>query len=196
MLPSALDPTPLSLLEKLRRPATGDVQETWRRFVQLYTPLLFAWTRRLGVPDTEMADVVQDVFAVLVRELATFRYQPDRRFRGWLWTILRNKWRDRLRHRRAGPPLGNPGALDRARAPDNVAEQTEEEYRTYLVGRALELMKAEFAERDWRACWEFVVSGKPAADVARELGLSVNQVYLAKSRILRRLRAELEGLLD
>jgi RNA polymerase sigma-70 factor (ECF subfamily) len=196
MLDSALDPTPLSLLEKLRRPAAGDLQDAWRRFVHLYTPLLFARTRRLGVPEADMDDVVQDVFAVLARQMATFRYEPGQRFRGWLWTILLNKWRDRLRQRQAAPALGPDSALQAASSPDNVAEQTEEDYRAYLVGRALELMKAEFAEADWRACWEFVVSGRPAADVARELGLSVNQVYLAKSRILRRLRAELDGLLD
>jgi RNA polymerase sigma-70 factor (ECF subfamily) len=196
MAESALDPTPASLLAKLRASPSSATQDAWRRFVQLYTPLLFTWTRRLGLPASEAADLVQDVFEVLARELPAFHYDADRRFRGWLWTILANKWRDRVQHQQAAPPLSNPAALETVALPDNVAEHTEEEYRNYLVGRALELMQAEFAENDWKACWEFVVSGRPAAAVARELGLSVNQVYLAKSRILRRLREELDGLLD
>ena len=75
-------------------------------------------------------------------------------------------------------------------------EIEEEEYRRYLVRRALGLMQAEFEPATWKACWEFVVHDRPAAEVAAELGLSVNAVYLAKSRVLRRLRAELRGLLD
>ena len=72
----------------------------------------------------------------------------------------------------------------------------EEEYRQVLVHRALALMQAEFQPATWRACWEFVVRDRPAAEVAGELGLSVNAVYLAKSRVLRRLREQFDGLLD
>jgi len=64
------------------------------------------------------------------------------------------------------------------------------------VGRALELMRADFQPVTWQACWEFVVRDRPAAEVAAELGITINTVYLAKSRVLRRLREELAGLLD
>ena len=70
------------------------------------------------------------------------------------------------------------------------------EYQQQLVNRALKLMEAEFEETTWKACWECVVSGKPAGVVARQLGLTVAAVYAAKSRMLRRLREELSGLLD
>jgi RNA polymerase sigma-70 factor (ECF subfamily) len=192
---SLVNPTPVSLLEQLQRPS-GDAQVAWRRFVQLYTPLLFDWARRTGAPPDEAADLVQEVFQVLARELPAFRYRPGQRFRGWLWTILRNKWRDHLRRLQTAPPQANAAALETVTVPDNVAEMTEEEYRTHLVGRALQLMQAEFAEADWRACWQNVVEGRPAAEVAAALGLTVNQVYLAKSRILHRLRTELKGLFD
>jgi RNA polymerase sigma-70 factor, ECF subfamily len=192
---SAVNPTPVSLLEQLQQPPE-DAQIAWRRFVQLYTPLLFNWTRRLGAPPRDAADLVQDVFQVLARELPAFRYRPGLRFRAWLWTILRNKWRDHLRHQLAAPPEADVAALETVTVPDNVEEMSEEEYRTHLVGRALRLMQAEFAEADWKACWQNVMEGRPAAEVAAELGLTVNQVYLAKSRILHRLRTELKGLLD
>jgi RNA polymerase sigma-70 factor (ECF subfamily) len=190
------DPTSASLLKKLRQPAVPNAPDAWRRFVQLYTPLLFHWAHRLGATAEDAADLVQEVFTVLVREMPTFRYDPAQRFRGWLWTILLNKWRDRVRQQAIGPSYADPGAMEAVAAPDNVEEFAEEEYRTYLIGRAMEVMQAELPPQDWHACHEYLIRGRPAAEVARELGLSVNQVYLAKSRILRRLRVELEGLLD
>src|SRR5262249_43390328 len=83
-----------SLLERLRQPVD---QEAWERFVHLYTPLLCRWARKVGAPALEVGDVVQDVFAVLVHKLPDFQYDPSQRFRGWLWTITVNKWRERCR---------------------------------------------------------------------------------------------------
>jgi len=91
--------THVSLLERLRQPEAADA---WERFVQLYTPLLLHWARKLGLPDHDAADLVQDVLLVLVRKLPEFQYQPGRTFRGWMRTVLINKWRDRPRHGRRG----------------------------------------------------------------------------------------------
>jgi RNA polymerase sigma-70 factor (ECF subfamily) len=196
MSDSAVHPTPLSLLEHLRRSSPHDRRAAWCRFVDLYTPLLFSMARRVGATREDAADLVHDVFAVLLHEMPEFRYRPDLRFRGWLFTIVRNKWINRLNRIRAAPPEADVASLETVAVPDNVAEMTEAEYREHLVRRALQLMQAEFAEADWKACWQNVVEGRPAAEVAEELGLTVNQVYLAKSRILQRLRTELEGLLE
>jgi RNA polymerase sigma-70 factor, ECF subfamily len=185
--------TPPSLLERVRRPTD---QEAWNRFVQLYTPLLLHWARRLGLQDPDAADLVQDVFAILVRRLPEFRYQPRQRFRGWLWTITVNKWRERRRVRTATPQADDPGRLDELAVADGAEGMAEDEYRRYLTRRALEVMKAEFQPATWQAFWETVVDERPTAEVARELGLSENAVYLAKGRVLRRLRRELDGLLD
>jgi RNA polymerase sigma-70 factor, ECF subfamily len=87
-------------------------------------------------------------------------------------------------------------ALEDATFPDEQQSFDEEEYRQYIVSRALQLMQADFQPDTWKACWEYVVRDRPAADVAVELGISVNAVHLAKSRVLRRLREELNGLLD
>ncbi len=80
--------------------------------------------------------------------------------------------------------------------PNPLALFEEAEYRRYLVRRALEIIQVEFQPSTWRACWECVVEGQPAAKVADKLGLSVDAVYIAKSRVIKRLRQELAGLVD
>ncbi|MBV9125140.1 MAG: sigma-70 family RNA polymerase sigma factor [Planctomycetes bacterium] len=171
-------------------------QQAWNRFVELYTPLLFHWTRLLGLQAQDAADLVQDVFLVLIRKLPEFQYDRDKSFRGWLRTVLLNKWR-KDRRNPSPPPLAaaSPAWSDLV-SPDNTIAFGEDEYRHYLVGQALRLMQAEFQPSTWKACWEYVVRGRPAAEVAAELGLQVGTVYAAKCRVLSRLRQELAGLLD
>ena len=183
--------TPASLLERLREPHS---QQAWTRFVQLYTPLLYHWARRLGLHEPDAADLVQDVLVLLVRKLPEFTYDYNKSFRAWLRTVMRNCWRNR-RRRVELPREVHPPDLDGLA--DSAAEDvlSETEYRQWLVGRALELMQAEFQATTWKACWECVVSGRSAAVVADELGISIGAVYVAKSRVLSRLRQELTDLL-
>ena len=95
-----------------------------------------------------------------------------------------------------GPLPGDEAALAQAASPDDPEAFWEAEYRRQLVGRALSVMQAEFEPTTWKACWEFVVVGRPAREVAAGLDISENAVYIAKSRVLRRLRRELDGLLE
>jgi RNA polymerase sigma-70 factor (ECF subfamily) len=184
--------TPPSLLERLRR---SPEQAAWERFVDLYTPLLFAWANRLGLTGHDAADLVQDLFAVLVEKLPQFEYDGRKSFRAWVKTILLNLWRNRQR-RRAKERLVAGHPLEELAGDAESAAFEEAEYRRHLVRRILDLMQAEFQPVTWKACWEYVVEDRPAAEVAARLGITVNAVYLAKSRVLRRLREELEGLLD
>lgn len=189
-----MDTTPPSLLERLRHP---NEERAWDQFVALYTPLLYRWARARGLQEADAGDLVQDVLVLLVRKLPEFRYDPGKSFRAWLLTVTLNCWRER-RRRRASQPAGG-GAVDDVAdplAPDDVAEIAEAEYQTYLVRRALELMRVEFRPTTWQACWEHVVCGKPAARVAAELGLTPGAVYVARSRVLARLRQELRYLID
>ena len=183
-----MDSTSASLLERLKQPAA---QASWARFVNLYTPLLFYWARRLGLQESDAADLVQDVFALLVKKLPRFNYQRDRSFRGWLRTVMYNKWRKK-RAERLATDAGLSGVAD----PEPAADLGEAEFQQQVTVRALQLMQAEFRPSTWKACWETVVCGRPAAEVACELGMSVNAVYLARGRVLRRLRQELQGMLD
>jgi RNA polymerase sigma-70 factor (ECF subfamily) len=181
------------LLERLRQPGQP---AAWAQFVELYTPVLFAWARRLGLQSQDAADLVQEVFTVLVRRLPEFEYDRQQSFRKWLHTVTLNKWRDRCRRRSVRAAEAGMAALDEVAEPAAADALDETEYRQSLVSRALEIMQAEFEPATWQACWKFVIEGRSAAEVARELGLTVNAVYLAKGRVLRRLRAELQGLLD
>jgi RNA polymerase sigma-70 factor (ECF subfamily) len=188
-----LHTTPVSLLEQLRRP--GD-QASWVRFVRLYYPLIYDWARRAGVAPEDAADLVQDVLTILIRKMPEFEYDPSKTFRGWLRTVTVNAWR-RQRRRASLLPIKAIDLAELAGADEPPCRAFEEdEYRRFLTRRALQVMKTDFQEATWRACWENVVEGRPAAEVARELGITVNAVYQAKSRVLRRLHQELDGFLD
>jgi RNA polymerase sigma-70 factor (ECF subfamily) len=182
--------TSISLLARLRLP--GD-EQAWQRFVSLYTPLLYHWAKATGLRGSEAEDLVQDVFTTLITALPKFTYDRSQSFRGWLRTIVVNRCRDRFRHRQHESPSLLTQQWD-GQSPDKIRTLEEHEYRSLLACRALELMRSEFEEATWRACFECTVNDRPAADVAEQLGLSVNAVYVAKSRVLRRLRQELDGL--
>lgn len=185
--------TSASLLERLRLPKE---QAAWSRFVELYTPLLFYWSRRVGLSDDDAADVVQEVFVVLLQKLPEFSYDRQRSFRGWLRTVLLNKCRDRKRRRGVLPMTDGSDVL--ANVPDDTESVALEdaEYNRHVVARAMQLMQRDFEPTTWKACWELVVSGRPAAEVAQELGIREGTVYSAKCRVLQRLRQELAGLLE
>jgi RNA polymerase sigma-70 factor (ECF subfamily) len=186
-----MDSTPVSLLQRLQGPAIGP--KPWQQMVQLYTPLLHGWARRLGLQDADAADLVQDVMLHLFRKLPTFPYDPGKSFRAWLSVVLVNKWRENARRR--APAAGRDALLKDVAVPDPLTALAEDEYRQQLVGRALQIMQADFQPTTWRACWALVVEGEPAAAVAARLGVTLQAVYQAKSRVLHRLRNELDGLL-
>jgi RNA polymerase sigma-70 factor (ECF subfamily) len=188
-----MNTTSASLLERLRRPGE---EEAWARFVELYTPLLFFWAGRLGLRGEDAADLVQEVLATLVRKLPEFVYDRRKSFRSWLRTVLHNKCRDLQRVRRLRPEPQGLQAAGGVADPYSIDAYWESEYRAHLVGRALELIRGDFQETTWRAFWEVVAGRRPPAEVARELHISVDCVYAAKSRVLRRLRQELQGLLE
>jgi RNA polymerase sigma-70 factor (ECF subfamily) len=178
-------------LQRLRR---GADPRDWQRFVQLYTPSLFRWARRVGAQDADAADLVQEVLALLLHKLPTFDYDGTRSFRAWLRTVLNNKWRDVCRHRAARPDQAGGRALEEMSAPDEDGEARED--RQQLVARALEIIRADFQPSTWQAFWEFFTSDRDAAAVAADLGVRVEVIYSARCRVLRRLRQELDGLLD
>jgi RNA polymerase sigma-70 factor (ECF subfamily) len=183
--------TPVSLLQKLRRPEDG---QAWGEFVELYTPLLLAWARKLGLQDADATDLVQDVFVLLLRKMPGFVYDPSRSFRGWLRTIATNEWR--ARRARAARVCAAPLADDAEVAAHAEEGFWEEEYRRHLVQRALQLMQCDFETSTWKACWETVVNGRAAIEVAGELGMQAGTVRAARFRVLHRLRERLDGMLD
>jgi RNA polymerase sigma-70 factor, ECF subfamily len=184
--------TSASLLERLRE--TGQ-KDAWARFVRLYTPLLFYWARKANLKESDACDLVQEVFVLLLEKLPTFRYQKDGGFRSWLRTVTLNKLRD-LQRRQTRQATRDLARGVEPELPDHAEAFWDNEYRSEVVHRALDLIKTDFEEATWKACWESLVHERPAAQIARELGISENAVYLAKFRVLKRLRHEFDGLLD
>jgi RNA polymerase sigma-70 factor (ECF subfamily) len=189
--------TSLTLLERLRQPTDASA---WGRFVDLYTPLIQGWLRRQGVRPEDADDLVQEVFGVLLRELPRFQHnQRSGAFRCWLRLItvhrLRAFWKDRKRVRDDG--------ADFERQLDELTDEGsglsrlwDKEHDEHVLRRLLELTEPEFSSTTWQAFRSMALEGKRAADVAAELGTTVNVVLLAKSRVLRRLRQQARGLVD
>ena len=188
-----------SLLELLR----ANSPEAWRRLIHLFGPLVYRWCRGRGLQAADAADVGQDVFRAVAANIGQFRRdRPNDSFRGWLWTVTRNKIADHWRRRQKHPEAsGGTDAQMRfaniaAEEPTGSDEPADPETPGSLYQRALELIQGEFQERTWQAFWHVTVDGRTPADAAAELGMTVNSVYLAKSRVLRRLREELGDLFD
>ena len=185
--------TTATLLERVRQRTD---RPAWDRFVTLYTPFLYHCARRLGLAESDAADAVQDVFLVLLEKFPTFQYSREESFRAWLRTVTVNKCRERFRKRHETAAGGSAAGLSQLAAAGDSDEFWNVEYRQHLVARALQIMQTEFEPTTWQACWQTIVEDRPAADVAAELQITLNAVYVARSRVLRRLRTELRDLLD
>ncbi len=188
--------TSLTLLGRVR----ANVPGAWETLVHLYSPLVFSWARRAGLADEDAADVVQEVWAAVAGHFGRFQKDAESgTFRGWLWTVTRNKLRDFARVRQ-NRPAGVGGTVAHGRlqeVPDAEYPDSEAgDGRAELLRRAVQLVRTDFEEHTFRAFWRMTVEGATAAEVAAELGLKVNAVYQAKARVLRRLREELGELLD
>ena len=187
-----------SLLERLR----GGQPGAWERLARLYGETVYGWCRRAGVPEADAADVCQEVFAAVARRLADFRRErPGDSFRGWLWTITRNKVRDHFRRcaDRVQAAGGTTAQQLLHQVPEDAPPDPEagpEAEHGGLYRRALELIQSEFEERTWRAFLMVTVEGRAPADVAAELGMTTGTVYAAKSRLLKRLREEFGELIE
>lgn len=184
--------TSVSLLQR----AKSKDSEAWATIVSLYTPLLRYWARRSGLDGVDADDVVQEVFFAAFEKFDEFTHGAKRSFRAWLRAIAINRCRERFRHMKvAGRGTGSAG-LSGVLTNEELEKIWDQEHQRSIVARALELMKEEFEQKTWRACWELTVNERPAVDVAAELGLTPNACFLAKSRVLRRLRTLLDGLWD
>jgi RNA polymerase sigma-70 factor (ECF subfamily) len=189
--------TSVSLLERLRKEPDP---ASWRRLVDLYTPLIRGWLCRHGLQTADADDLVQDVLGVVVRELPQF--QHDRRpgaFRCWLRTIvvhrLRNFWRSRQARMVAAGDMDRQ--LEQLKDPDSASSRIwDEEHDRHVLRRLLELVRAEFSATAWQVFERVGLQGERAADVAGAFDMTVNAVLLVKSRVLRRLRQEARGLID
>jgi RNA polymerase sigma-70 factor (ECF subfamily) len=190
--------TSLSLLERLTGTPTDD---DWRRLLDLYQPLLRAWMARAGVPVCDTDDLVQEVLLVVFREVGGFERRGEGAFRAWLRTILVHRMRDFFRAQKYRPTATGDSdflrQLGELESPDSALSQLwDREHDEYVAASLLRRVQGDFAPATWQAFRRHVLEGEPAAQVAAELNLSLNSVLLAKSRVLKRLRQELAGLVE
>jgi RNA polymerase sigma-70 factor (ECF subfamily) len=191
--------TRLSLLVRLR-----DARDdgAWSQFVEIYAPLVFGFARKHGLQEADAADLTQVVLQAVSKGIRRLDYDPRRgTFRGWLFTVVRNKLRNFLAaQNRPGRGTGDPDAQQRLQeVPAREEDQTawwEQEYKRRVFAWAAEQVRGAFRESTWRAFWLTAVEGKTGPEAARALRMSVAAVYLAKGRVMARLKEIIRETLD
>jgi RNA polymerase sigma-70 factor (ECF subfamily) len=187
--------TRASLLARL-----GDREDrlAWQQFVELYGSLVYGFARQRGLQDADAADLTQEVLLAIAQTAGRWHYDPQRgSFRGWLYGITRNKLAQFL-HSRNSQPVGSgdtTAQLRLAEEPEPDSEATwQQEYQQQLFRLAAAQIQKHFQPTTWKAFWRTAVEGESGASVAAELGLSVGAVYVARSRVLTRLTAEIQQM--
>lgn len=186
-----------SLLLRLRNPQD---EQAWREFLEIYEPLIERLARRRGLQHADARELVQEVLVAVSG--AIDRWDPDGTkgsFRGWLSTITRNLTINLLK--REGRTTRGTGDSEFARLmneqPDPIGENTalfDLEYRRRLFQFAAEHVQEQFEETTWQAFWKTSVEQQPLVDVCEELGLSRGAIYVARSRVMAKLRKYIEKL--
>jgi RNA polymerase sigma-70 factor (ECF subfamily) len=185
-----------SLLVRLRDARDG---QAWGQFVDLYAPLVYGFARKRGLQDADAADLAQEVLRAVAGAARRLEYDPQRgSFRAWFYTVVRNKLRNfldaRRRHDRAGGGSEARALLEEQPGRDTPDAEWDRDYEQRVFAWAAAQVRGDFQEATWKAFWQTAVEGQSPQEVARGLGLSVGAVYIAKSRVLARLREEVRRL--
>lgn len=192
--PNQID-TPASLLLRLR---DSTDKESWRIFVEVYGPLIRGYCRHRGLQEADAADASQEVLIRIAKAIGRFEYQPERgRFRDWLGTVSRNavkRYQERNRQQRGKGGEDRP-ELDVA-APGEPDPEWTTRYQSRLLAAACDRVRDRFEPHTWRAFEGVWLERRSAQEVAAELGLPLHNVYVAKSRVIQKLREELKFLAE
>jgi RNA polymerase sigma-70 factor (ECF subfamily) len=190
--------TRITLLNRIR-----DANDTsaWTEFVRLYGPVIYGFGRKRGLQDADATDLVQDVLRSVARNANKLEYDPKKgTFRGWLYTIARNKVFNFLSsNRNKAKGVGDSAHLAQLeQLPETADDQEQEwelEYQRQIAAKAMTLIRSEFHTKTWKAFEGTAVEDRSAEEVGAELEMSVGAVYVAKSRVLARLRKEVQKMI-
>ncbi len=191
--------TSASLLDRIRTSPSAD---SWQHLVAIYDPLVRGWLKQRVLPDHDVDDVTQEVMAVVVRRLVEFQHNGRvGAFRTWLKAITVNCLRDHWKRGKHRPlATGQSSVQDilaqLADPSSELSRQWDLDHDRHVARQLLELLRGEFEPRTWQAFQRTALEGATAADVAAELGLTTNAVFIARSRVLARLRQEAAELID
>ena len=185
-----------SLLARVR-----DVQdaEAWNTFVALYAPLVYRYVRHRGLQDADAADLTQEVLGEVVRAIRSFDYRPERgRFRDWLRTIARRRLARFLQGRSCRPEeTRDTEALEDLEAvEEGGGVDWDESFNARVLVTALGRIRPCFEPMTWRAFERVWLENRSAAETARELSIRIDRVYVAKSRVLKRLEQEVHEIVE
>src|SRR5262249_49564797 len=173
-------------------------QEAWREFVAIYGPVVYGFARKRGLQEADAGDLTQEVLRAVAGVAGRLEYDPQKGwFRGWLYTVARNKLHDFLLARRR-QCQGTGDTKVQILLEEQPAQEEalwDEEYRQQLFGWAAERVRLRFEHATWQAFWRVAVEGQSPKAAATALGLTLAAVYMAKSRVLAALRQEIEQLL-
>lgn len=187
-----------SLLVRLRN-AHDD--EAWQQFISLYGPAVQRFARKRGLQDADAADVQQNVLAAVHDGLRQSHYDPRKGpFRGWLFGIVRHSLARFLnKQERIEHGAGDTAALERLHAePDRESAESalwDQECKRQQFLWAAERVRSQVEPESWQAFWQTAVENRPAGDIARELNMRLGAVYTAKSRVLARIKQEIETMI-
>jgi RNA polymerase sigma factor (sigma-70 family) len=198
-----MDDTPTTRPSLLVRLRDRQDQQSWEEFYAIYQPLVFRLARNRGFQDADASELAQEVFLSVASAIE--RWNPDPRrgsFRGWLFRIARNMMINWLDYRRRHPTgAGDSDALRLlAEHPDPRDPGGEDsavfdrEYRRQAFAWAAEEIRGEFHESTWQAFWLTSVENLSVPKAAEKLGISAGAVYIARSRVMARLRNKIETL--
>jgi RNA polymerase sigma-70 factor (ECF subfamily) len=181
--------TSVSLLGRLAGAPTDD---DWRQLDDLYRPLLRAWVARAGVPASDVEDLVQDVLLVVFRKIVGFEWRGQGAFRSWPRTILAHRVRDYFRGQKYRPTATDDSdflrRLGELESPDSALSRLWD--REHVAASLMQRVQGDFKPATWQAFRRHVLEREPAPWVAEALGLPLNSVLLAKSRVLNRMRQD------
>ncbi len=191
--------TSINLLARLDD--TSD-QQAWNRFVKTYSPYISNWCRKFGLQDSDSADVTQNVLMKLVGFMHEFQYRPERgSFRGWLKTITSNLVRDVLRSQKVGARAsGSDEAwqqlanIQDPQAVHELAAVIQRGYEEEILSIASQRVRSRVQDKTWQAYVGTAVDGQSAQQIATRLKITVSDVYVSKSRVIKMLRAEVAKL--
>lgn len=186
-----------SLLVKLREPQD---QQAWGEFVEFYLPLILRLAKQRGLQEADAREVAQDVLMAVARSISRFESDPSRgSFRAWISTIARNMTVNFLirqsRHPRGTGDSDFADRLDDIPAPDGPESQLFDlEHRRQIFAQAVSQIETEFRRDTWRAFWETTVCDRAVAVVSAELKMTIGAIYVARSRVMKRLREKVEEI--
>jgi RNA polymerase sigma-70 factor (ECF subfamily) len=190
--------TRATLLLRLRDQGDGDA---WSEFLRDYGPMLYRFVRSRGLQDADASDLVQDVLRSVGMAIGRLEYQKEKGgFRAWLFTITRNKLSTFFAKRKRIGPTANDTAqfelLNQAADQRNeLDDQWEQEHQKQLMATAVENMKPQIELKTWTAFQLTAIDGRSAADAGKQLDMKAGAVYVARSRVTAKLRAEVERLI-